>query len=156
MWHGYRWMVAVLIIVALLQLAACGPAPASSISNESGEGAGAPARVEHIAGTSLSRVLLTAQAAKRLGIQTTPVRDAQVGGKLRKVVPYSAVLYDLHGETWVYTSPSPLTYVRASIAVDSIDGDLAVLSEGPPSGTAVVTVGTPELYGTEFEGGLEP
>jgi hypothetical protein len=66
------------------------------------------------------------------------------------------VLYDLHGETWVYTNPSPLTFVRNRVSIDNIDGDLAVLSQGPPSGTAVVTVGVPELYGTEFEGGLEP
>jgi len=156
MWHGHRWMVAVLIIVALLQLAACGPTLASSLSKKGGEGADAPARVEHIAGTGLSRVILTAQAANRLGIQTTPVRDAQVRGALRKVVPYSALIYDLHGDTWVYTNPSPLTFVRAYVSVDYIDGDLAVLSNGPPSGTEVVTIGAPELYGAEFEGDLQP
>jgi len=95
-------------------------------------------------------VILTAQAAKRLGIETAPVRDSQVQGKLRKVVPYAAVFYDLNGKTWVYMNPEPLTFVRASISVDYIDSDLAVLSEGPPSGTGVVTVGSPELYGTEF------
>src|SRR6266581_2617264 len=156
MWHGHRWMVAVLIIVALLQLAACGPTLASSLSKKGGEGADAPARVEHIAGTGLSRVILTAQAANRLGIQTTPVRDAQVRGALRKVVPYSALIYDLHGDTWVYTNPEPLTFVRAYVSVDYIDGDLAVLSNGPPSGTEVVTIGAPELYGAEFEGDLQP
>ena len=45
----------------------------------------------------------------------------------QKIVPYAAVLYDLHGETWVYTSPEPLVYVRAPIAVDHIEGDLAVV-----------------------------
>jgi hypothetical protein len=95
-------------------------------------------------------VILTEQAAKRLGIQTAPVQDAKVRGKLQKVVPYAAVYYDLNGKTWVYTNPDPLTFVRASINVDSIDGDLAVLSEGPPTGTKVVIVGAPELYGTEF------
>jgi hypothetical protein len=101
-------------------------------------------------GTDPSRVILTAEAAKRLGIETAMVRDSQVQGKLRKVVPYAAVFYDLNGKTWVYTNPQPLTFVRASISVDSIDGDLAALSDGPPSGTEVVTVGSPELYGTEF------
>jgi len=100
--------------------------------------------------TDLNRVILTAQAAKRLDIQTAPVRDAQVRGTQRKVVPYAAVIYDLHGETWVYTTPSSLTFVRDRISVDSIDGDLAVLSKGPASGTRVVTVGAPELYGTEL------
>lgn len=144
MWHRNRWMIVVLIIVAALQLTACAAqTPESSTSSP-------PARVERIGGTDFSRVILTAQAAKRLDIETAPVRDAQVRGKLRKVVPYAAVFYDLNGATWVYTNPEPLTFVRASINVDYIDGDLAVLSEGPPSGTEVVTVGSPELYGTEF------
>jgi hypothetical protein len=68
---------------------------------------------------------------------------------LHKVVPYAAVLYGVHGETWVYTNPEPLVYVRQPIVVDHIEGDVAVLSEGPQVGTAVVTVGASELFGTE-------
>jgi hypothetical protein len=147
MWHRNRWMILVLIIVAALQLVACG-AQTPKISE--GSSSSPPARVEHLDGTDVSRVILTEQAAKRLGIETAPVRDEQVRGRLQKVVPYAAVFYDLNGKTWVYTNPEPLTFVRASISVDNIDGDLAVLSEGPPSGTEVVTVGAPELYGTEF------
>ena len=71
----------------------------------------------------------------------------------RKVVPYSAVIYDEHGNTWVYTSPKPLEYVRAPVTIDFIEGDVAVLKDGPPNGTAVVSVGAVELYGTEFEVG---
>jgi hypothetical protein len=70
-------------------------------------------------------------------------------GMPRKVVPYSAVLYDLHGETWVYTSPEPLVFVRHPVRIDYIEGELAILSEGPPSGTDVVTVGAGELFGAE-------
>jgi hypothetical protein len=155
MQHCNRWMVVVLIIMGLL-LPACTQKLASSASDDAGEFTSEPARVEHIAGTGLSRVILSAQAAKRLGIQTAPVRDVRDHGTLRKVVPYSAVLYDLHGDTWVYTNPEPLTFVRDRISVNYINGDEATLSDGPPSGTAVVTVGSPELYGTEFQGGLEP
>jgi len=151
--HSNRWMVAILLIIAALQLAACAQTPASK---EVGGDNDQPARVERLGGTGLDRVILSAQAGKRLGIQTAQVRDTQVRGKLSKVVPYSAIIYDLHGQAWVYTNPAPLTFVRVGISVDYIDGDLVVLSQGPPSGTAVVTVGVPELYGTEFEGGLEP
>jgi hypothetical protein len=144
MWYRNRWMIAALIIAAALTLTACeAQTPSNSTSSP-------PARVERIGGTNFSRVILTAQAAKRLDIQTAPVQDAQARGKLRKVVPYAAVFYDLNGATWVYTNPEPLTFVRASISVDYIDGDMAVLSDGPSSGTEVVTVGSPELYGTEF------
>jgi hypothetical protein len=71
----------------------------------------------------------------------------------RKVVPYSSVIYDEHGNTWVYTSPERLNYVRAPITIDFIEGDVAVLKDGPPTGTTVVSVGAIELYGTEFEVG---
>ena len=68
----------------------------------------------------------------------------------RRVVPYSAVIYDLKGDTWVYTSATPLTFVREKVAVDFIEGDLAVLSQGPAAGTQIATAGAAELYGTEF------
>jgi hypothetical protein len=71
-------------------------------------------------------------------------------GEPQKVVPYASVVYDLHGDTWAYTNPQPLTYIREHISVDYIDGDLAVLSQGPNPGTQVVTVGAAELLGTEF------
>jgi len=59
------------------------------------------------------------------------------------------VLYGVHGETWVYTNPEPLVFIREPIVIDYIEGDLAVLSEGPEAGTAIVTVGAAELFGTE-------
>jgi hypothetical protein len=74
-------------------------------------------------------------------------------GTLRKVVPHSSLIYGAHGETWVYTSPEPLTYIRHPVSVDYIEDDLAVLSDGPPAGTEVVSVGVAELFGTEFEVG---
>jgi len=72
-------------------------------------------------------------------------------GAQQKVVPYSAIVYDTQGNTWVYTSPEALTFVRSPVTVDYIDGDKAILLEGPPVDTAVVTVGAEELYGAEFE-----
>jgi hypothetical protein len=68
---------------------------------------------------------------------------------LHRVVPYAAVLYGVHGETWVYSNPEPLVFVRQPIMIDYIEGDRAYLSEGPEVGTAVVTVGAAELFGTE-------
>jgi hypothetical protein len=108
-----------------------------------------PALIELIEGTEFNRVVLTEKAAIRLDIQTAPVREEQVNGTLRKVVPYAAVIYDLHGETWAYTSPEALTFVRQPITVDYIEGDLVVLVEGPPTGTEVATVGVAELYGAD-------
>jgi hypothetical protein len=72
-----------------------------------------------------------------------------VGGGTKKVVPYAAVIYDLHGEQWVYTNVAPLTFVRHAVNVDFIEGDRAVLVDGPPIGALVVTAGVAELWGAE-------
>jgi hypothetical protein len=73
------------------------------------------------------------------------------GGKVHKVVPYASLLYDIKGDTWIYTSPRTLVFVRHPVQVNYIDNEWAVLTEGPPAGTAVVSVGVAELYGTEFK-----
>jgi hypothetical protein len=141
-----RWTVGVLAVIGVATLV--GVVSTRGYPVASTESANQPpGRVEHIEGTELGRVILTDDAAKRLGIMTVPVRDAQVPGK--RIIPYSAVLYDPSGATWTFTNPEPLVYLRHSITVDSIQGAEAVLSDGPPVGTAVVTVGAAELYGTE-------
>jgi hypothetical protein len=147
MQHSNRWVVALMILIIVgLHLSACALTPASKAGDTDN---GDPARVERIGQTNLNRVILTADAAKRLDIQTAQVTDP-------KVVPYAAVFYDLHGATWVYTNPAPLTFVRQSISVASIEGDRALLAAAIPTDAKVVIVGAPELYGTEFPGGLEP
>jgi hypothetical protein len=135
------------LFVTCLQLAACGrTAPAVAEEQEPG-----PAKVEHLEGAQPARVTLIASAARRLDIQTATIRDVVVNGARRKVIPYAAVLYDTEGATWTYTNPEPLVFIRNRIEVEYIDGDLAILSAGPPSGTRVVTVGAQELYGSELE-----
>ena len=108
-----------------------------------------PATVVHVDGVDVARVVLTERAAERTGVETKQVRETAEG----LVVPYSALIYDPHGETWVYTRAERLAYVRAAVVIERIDGELAYLRDGPPSGTDVVTVGGAELYGTEFEVG---
>ena len=145
-------MVVALIIAALVISAVIAGLNLSSDPQAVAELAskGEPAKVEQVEGSELSRVILSEKAAERLAIQTEPVRDEQVSGAQRKVIPYGAVLYDAQGKTWTYTSPEPLTFVRQEITVDRIEGDLAILTEGPPLGTSVVKVGAAELIGTEY------
>lgn len=132
--HMTRSLVLMLILAGLL-LSACGaPVPLT------GEKI-APSKLEPIEGAELSRVILTEKAAERLGIQTVVASGNEV--------PYAAVIYDVEGNTWVYTNPEPLTFVRAPIVIDYIEGDTAVLSESLASEFNVVTVGVAELYGTE-------
>jgi hypothetical protein len=106
-----------------------------------------PAKLEPIKGTDVQRVIFDAEAAKRVGLQTAPIR--QDGRK--EIMPYAALIYDAEGDTYAYTAPKPLTYVRQQIDIDHYDGNSVVLSDGPPAGTEVVTVGVDEVYGTEFE-----
>jgi hypothetical protein len=102
--------------------------------------------LQPIPGTGLERITLTPIAAYRIGIQTAPV--ARAGAGLERI-PYAAVMYSPDGSTYVYSSPSHLTFVRAPIAIARIAGGVAYLRGGPPPGTQVVTVGSDELLGTE-------
>ena len=52
----------------------------------------------------------------------------------------------------MYANPEPLVFVRQPITIDYIEGDRAVLSDGPAPGTSVVMVGASELFGTEHGG----
>jgi hypothetical protein len=67
----------------------------------------------------------------------------------RLVVPFSSLIYDIYGDTWVYTNPEPRTYLRVPVVVDYIQGDKVVLLEGPVAGSTVVTIGVAELHGTD-------
>jgi multidrug efflux pump subunit AcrA (membrane-fusion protein) len=66
------------------------------------------------------------------------------------VVPWSAVVYDVEGGTWVYRVVKPHVYARARVAVRHVVEALAVLARGPAPGTPVVIAGVAELFGTEF------
>jgi hypothetical protein len=140
-----RWVVGLLILGALA-LSAC--APTVTATTKKAE----PFTLEKPEGTSLTRLTVAKLSADRIGIKTSPVREiSRFGGDTaRRVVDYSAVVYDPKGDVAVYTSPAPLVFVRQAIKIDYIEGEVAVLSDGPPVGTQVVTVGAAELLGMEF------
>lgn len=143
MQHKNRWIAVVAgLLIAGLQLTACVQAPARATKIQ-------PAVVEKIDGSEFNRVVLTEKAAQRAAIQTAPVREELVNGAQRKVISYGAVIYGLQGETWTYTNPQPLTFVRQPITVDFIEGDRVILVDGPATGTEVVTVGAALLYGAD-------
>jgi len=144
--RSIRWMSIILLLFACLPLTGCGHATEASAAEEEG-----PAKVEHLDGAEPTRVTLTEEASTRLDIQTDKVSEQQIGGAKRRTIPYAAILYDTEGNTWVYTSTEALTFMRHRIVVDFIDGEVAVLTDGPTVGTAVVVVGAQELYGSELE-----
>jgi hypothetical protein len=110
-----------------------------------------PAVLAAVPGTDLQRITLTEHAVERLGLTTEKTATDPQTQKL--TVTYWAILYDAAGKTWVYTNPEPLVYVRQSITVERINGDVALLTDGPPPGTTVVTTGAEELFGAEFDTG---
>jgi hypothetical protein len=137
------WVAAVLLL-GMLSVAGCGG------GEDDAAAADEPAKVEPVEGSDgLFQVTLTAEAAERIDLQTAVVRTEGKGAAERTIVPYSAIVYETDGETWVYASRDDLSFVREHIVVEEIEGDRAVLSEGPPAGSEVVTVGVAELFGAE-------
>jgi hypothetical protein len=143
-------------------LGACGSSSGGSIP-PSGRLIGAT-------GGSVGRIVLSAVGAQRIGLETARARSRPAPAPIVKttvvagikrtttvrppaphgvIVPYSAVVYDPGGRTYVFTNPARLTYVETPIDVVSISGHDAYLSSGPKPGTRVVTVGAEELYGVQ-------
>lgn len=146
MLRSNRWMV-VALIIAGLQLSACQQKPDTPAKTDR-------AMVEY-AGEARQRVRLTAKRAEEYNLKTAPVREEKVSGTLRKVIPSAAVVYDQHGNTWTFTNPDSLVFVRERIHVDHIEGNLAILSNGPSVGAAVVTSGAAKLFSDEFRATTE-
>jgi len=135
-----RWML-IAVLALTMPLAACGDQQTADAGQEP------PAEVTHEGDDAgVARIRLSEKAAERLGVQTASIEAA---GSSLTAVPYGAIFYGTGGETWLYVSPEPLVFVRAHIVVDRIEGDNALMSEGPPVGTEVATVGVAELFGTE-------
>jgi hypothetical protein len=131
--HINRSIFILFVFVGLL-LSACGPKSATTEKIS-------PSKLEPIEGSELQRVILTEKAAERIGIETVLASGTSV--------PYAAVIYDIEGNTWIYTNPEPLTFVREPIVIEQIEGDTAILAQALGSEMNVVTVGVSELYGTE-------
>ncbi len=139
------------LVAACVSLSACGQAKGVSTGGYEADKPAEPvSTVVPIKGTESELVKFSALGAKKVGLKTAVIR--REGGQ--KVMPYAALLYDAEGRSFTYTSPEPLTFLRKDVKVERVDGDIAVLSAGPPVGTRVVTTGADEVYGTEV--GVEP
>jgi len=112
-------------------------------------------QVEDTPGTDAKTLIFTEAAMSHIDIQTAPVKEidashegTDVGRRL--TVPHSAVIYDAEGESWVYVSSAPDTFLRKRVAIDFMDDDHIFLTTGVTAGADVVTVGVHELRGAEF------
>ena len=140
------WVVVIAIVAALGIWAFQSVGPAESATS----GGGKVVTIEKIEGTDLSKLTLTDHAVQRIGLELADVTEQQIDGAAKLVIPFGAVFYDANGQAWAYTNPEGLSYVRAALTIERIEGDIAILSAGPAVGTKIVSVGAALLFGAEF------
>jgi hypothetical protein len=128
------------LLVVALGVSACAEVPSNLVENN-------PYELEPVEGTDLQRIKLPDETAARIDLQTARVSTARG----RTAVPHTALIYNPDGDVFVYTRPAPQIYVRAPVTVRRVEGEQALLLDGPPAGTIVVTVGAAELLATEYE-----
>jgi hypothetical protein len=135
------------LLTGLLVLGTAGCA--GGTDEEDGSANGDAAKVEPVAGSPVPQITLSDAAVERIGVVTDPVRMQASGDIQQRTIPYKAVVYDAQGKAFTYVSPAPHVYTRVPLTVDDVQGDLAVLDDGPAAGTPVVTTGAAELWGAE-------
>src|SRR3954452_18825952 len=145
------WTIAVLLVATGLLLSA----NVASFGEEGEVESDEAVQVEDTPGTDAKTLIFAEAAMSHIDIQTAPVKeiaaphDGNHAGR-RLAVPHSAVIYDAEGESWVYVSSAPGTFLRKRVAIDFMDDDHIFLTTGVTAGEDVVTVGVPELRGAEF------
>lgn len=130
-----------IFLICGMILSACGKQVSSAEQVE-------PIQLEKL-DDSRNKLILTSRAAERLDVQTAAVSETMMNEQTYLTVPYSTIIYDLEGGTWIYVNPEPLTYHREKVEVEMIDGNMVLLKAGPPAGTMVVTTAVAELYGAD-------
>ena len=127
------------LVAATSVLTACGEDGGGSVATEF-------TKIEDSGVDGIKKITLTEGGQKRIDLKTVAVRSSATGVE----IPYSAVIYDPAGATWVFVGdPAVRTYQRNDIVIERIDGEKAMLSSGPAEGALVVSQGAAQLYGSE-------
>ncbi len=103
-----------------------------------------PAKIVPGSKSSPSHVILTTDAEKRLGIESSVFKPNTSG---ISELPTSAVLYDTSGETWVFVQSAPQEYYRERARIIQVRGTL--FQTDTHLKLPIVTQGVAELYGAE-------
>lgn len=140
MTRGRSCGIAAMLVASGLALAGCGGS-AEGADVAPPQAASVRSLGEGVPGV----VTLVEAAALRLDVRTGSVAGDPTG----LTVPYSAIVYQPDGSSWVFVQTDRLTYQRAPVTISGITGDQARLASGPQPGTQVVTQGAAELVGVE-------
>ena len=102
-------------------------------------------RAPSISSTTWTTATANYSPGQRVGV-SVPLR----GRAESLTVPWSAVVHDIHGGTWVYEQTGEHTYARRRVVVRYVvGGHGACWRPGRARDTKVVTAGAAELFGTE-------
>jgi hypothetical protein len=155
-------LLAVAAMAVGAALAGCGGSSERSIPPAS--------KLVAVPGNPAAKIVLTAQAAEDIGVQTATVRrvaapaapkaGATAGTRApapraprppaaTAIIPFASVVYAPSGKTYAFTSPAPLTFTEVPITIDHISGNSVYLLKGPRAGAKVVSVGAEELFGVQ-------
>ncbi|HPF40243.1 MAG TPA: efflux RND transporter periplasmic adaptor subunit [Phycisphaerae bacterium] len=130
---------------AMLRLLGASPAPGAPI---------APIIAPPTANANTSSVdLYYAMTDATIGLQPGQrcVVDIPVAGESEsRVIPQSAIVYDIHGDAWVYVETGADSYARRRVSIRRIEGGLAEVASGVEVGDSIVHRGAAELFGVEF------
>ena len=150
------WIRVPVYVGELAEVSPSQPAQVSSLSDKPGaktasaKPVAAPPSATPLSSTAdLYYELANADGKLRPGEKVSATLILQ-GDQESLVVPWSAVVHDIHGGNWVYEKTAPQTYVRRRVEVRSVVQPYAVLSSGLAAGKEVAVEGVAELYGTEF------
>jgi hypothetical protein len=132
------------LAAAAVALAGCGSSAEPKIP--------ASSKLVAAKGNTAAKIVLTAQGAQRIGLQTATARTvptAPPATTATSIIPFASVVYAPSGQAYAFTRISPLTYTEVPLTIDRISGDSVYLLKGPRAGSKVVTVGAEELFGVQ-------
>lgn len=90
-----------------------------------------------------NRLALLPQQRVAVSLKTRKFQETAIS------VPYSAVVFDIYGNSWVYQQVSTNHFKRIRVSISHVSRKTAYISEGLPEGVSVVTNGALELFAVE-------
>lgn len=99
--------------------------------------------------THLYYAIQNNQSALRPMQRVSVTLNTQSKSSKALTLPWSAVVIDIYGGSWVYTQQSKNLYARKRVFLDYVSGSQAIITDGPPEGSKIVVNGALELFGVE-------